>query len=182
MLRKENDGTIYEGCGKHACSGACVWFINAYFEGCTDIYPKEYRNTERKGQDSSRNWNCNIENNGNLTILSFFSHIWITIIEMQIHGREEYPSSQILFSQTELVRRNDFVSVPFLRIPFRFARFSFRFPRNWSLIIRKEKSARYPTSVRPFCRASRHVRAFMKSADKSIRDGELVPTRGICIL
>lgn len=34
---------------------------------------------------------------------------------------------------------------------------------------------RYPTSVRPFCRASRHVRAFMKSADKSIRDGgELV--------
>lgn len=143
------------------------------------IIPKEYRNTERKGQDSSRNWNRNIEN---LTILSFFSHIWITIIEMQIHGREEYPSSQILFSQTELVRRNDFVSVPFLRIPFRFVRFSFRFPRNWSLIIRKEKSARYPTSVRPFCRASRHVRAFMKSADKSIRDGELVPTRGICIL
>lgn len=71
------------------------------------IIPKEYRNTERKEQDSSRNWNCNIEN---LTILSFFSHIWITVIEMQIHGREEYPSSQILFSQTELVRRNDFVS------------------------------------------------------------------------
>lgn len=42
---------------------------------------------------------------------------------MQIHGREEYPSSQILFSQTELVRRNDFVSAntfsfrPFL-VPF----------------------------------------------------------------
>lgn len=96
---------------------------------------------------------------------------------MQIHGREEYPSSQILFSQTELVRRNDFVSAN----TFSFRPFLVPFSTKLKPYHPKGKICSV-SHVRPPLLSRVPTRTFMKSADKSIRDGELVPTRGICIL
>lgn len=89
--------------------------------------------------------------------------------------REEYSFMQPEYSKFSFLRPNQFKEIISQRISISFFVLHEIKATRRLIILQGKNLVRYPTSVRPFCRASRHVRAFMKSADKSIRDGgELV--------